>query len=40
MPVVFVAFGAEEPRGPADDEHHFGSRTYVRRLIDADDPRS
>ena len=32
-PAVLVAFGAEEPRGPADDEHHFGSRTYVRRLI-------
>ena len=38
VPVVFVAFGAEEPRGPADDEHHFGSRTYVRRLTGADDP--
>jgi Iap family predicted aminopeptidase len=32
LPAVFVAFGAEEPRGPADDEHHFGSQTYVRRL--------
>jgi hypothetical protein len=32
LPVVWVAFGAEEPRGPGDDEHHFGSRTYVRRL--------
>jgi len=31
MPVVFVAFGAEEPRGPGDDEHHFGSQTYLRR---------
>ncbi len=32
LPMVLVAFGAEEPRGPADDEHHFGSQTYVRRL--------
>jgi hypothetical protein len=29
-PVTFVVFGAEEPRGPADDEHHFGSQAYVR----------
>ncbi len=28
-PVVFVAFGAEEPRGPGDDQHHYGSRAYV-----------
>jgi hypothetical protein len=33
-PVVFVAFGAEEPRGPADDEHHFGSQAYVRREVE------
>ena len=32
LPVVWVAFGAEEPRGPGDDEHHFGSQEYVRRL--------
>jgi len=32
LPVVWVAFGAEEPRGPADDEHHFGSQEYVARL--------
>ena len=32
LPVVFVAFGAEEPRGPGDDNHHFGSRTYVAEL--------
>jgi hypothetical protein len=38
VPVVFVSFGAEEPRGPADDEHHFGSQTYLRRLPDAGDP--
>ena len=32
LPVVLVAFGAEEPRGPADDDHHYGSRAYVARL--------
>lgn len=32
LPVVFVAFGAEEPVGTADDEHHFGSRHYVREM--------
>ena len=32
LPVVFVAFGAEEPRGETDADHHYGSRTYVRRL--------
>lgn len=31
-PVVFVAFGAEEPRGEGDDLHHFGSRAYVERM--------
>ncbi len=31
-PVVFVAFGAEEPRGPGDDRHHYGSREYVATL--------
>ena len=36
LPVVLVAFGAEEPRGPADDEHHFGSQTYVQRLTAAE----
>ncbi|MBA2774803.1 MAG: M28 family peptidase, partial [Nocardioidaceae bacterium] len=29
LPVVFVLFGAEEPRGPGDDDHHYGSRVYV-----------
>ena len=29
-PVVLVAFGAEEPRGPGDDEHHFGSQAFLR----------
>ena len=28
LPTVFVAFGAEEPRGDPDD-HHYGSRRYV-----------
>ena len=32
LPAVFVAFGAEEPRGPTDDDHHYGSRQYVDRL--------
>ena len=31
LPVVFVAFGAEEPRGPGDADHHYGSRRYVDR---------
>lgn len=29
IPVRFVAFGAEEPRGEGDDLHHFGSQQYV-----------
>jgi aminopeptidase YwaD len=32
LPVVLVAYGAEEPRGDGDDLHHFGSRTQVARL--------
>ena len=32
IPIVFVAFGAEEPRGSGDDLHHFGSRVYVASL--------
>jgi hypothetical protein len=32
LPTVFVAFGAEEPRGPTDDDHHYGSRRYVDEL--------
>ena len=31
LPVVLVAFGAEEPRRPGDDGHHYGSRAYTRR---------
>ena len=36
VPVRFVAFGAEEPRGESDDMHHFGSRQYVRRMPSAE----
>lgn len=36
LPVVLVAFGAEEPRGPSDDEHHYGSRAYVESLSRAE----
>jgi hypothetical protein len=32
LPTVFVAFGGEEPRGPGDDMHHFGSRHYVATM--------
>ncbi len=32
QPTVLIAFGAEEPRGPGDDMHHFGSRHHVREL--------
>jgi hypothetical protein len=32
MPVVFVTFAAEEPRGDGDALHHFGSTAYVDRL--------
>jgi Zn-dependent M28 family amino/carboxypeptidase len=35
QPVVLVAFAAEEPRGPGDDRHHYGSRRYVSALPDA-----
>ena len=30
--VRFIAFTSEEPRGPGDSLHHFGSRAYVNRL--------
>lgn len=36
LPVVWVAFGAEEPRGDGDDDHHYGSRAYVARLSGAE----
>jgi aminopeptidase YwaD len=32
LPVVLVAFGAEEPRGATDADHHYGSRAYVASL--------
>jgi aminopeptidase YwaD len=32
LPVALVAFGAEEPRGASDADHHYGSRTYVASL--------
>ena len=32
LPVVWVAFGAEEPRGDGDDDHHYGSRAYVTEM--------
>ena len=35
-PVVFVAFGAEEPRNAMGTAHHFGSRAMVARLSDAE----
>ena len=31
-PTVFVAFGAEEPRGQGDALHHFGSQQHVADL--------
>jgi aminopeptidase YwaD len=36
LPVVFVAFGAEEPRGVGDDWHHFGSQEYVAQMSNAE----
>lgn len=35
VPVRFIVFGAEEPRGPGDERHHHGSRHYVAELDDA-----
>ncbi|HEU5110687.1 MAG TPA: M28 family peptidase, partial [Micromonosporaceae bacterium] len=32
LPIMWVAFGAEEPRGPTDADHHYGSRAYVDSL--------
>jgi Zn-dependent M28 family amino/carboxypeptidase len=32
LPVQFIAFGAEEPRGSGDALHHFGSRHFVADL--------
>lgn len=36
LPVVLLVFGAEEPRGPSDDDHHYGSREYVAGLSPAE----
>lgn len=33
--ITFVVFGAEEIAGSDPDAHHYGSRTYVRRLTAA-----
>jgi len=34
LPVRFIAFGAEEPRGSGDALHHFGSQQHVADLSD------
>jgi Zn-dependent M28 family amino/carboxypeptidase len=36
LPVVFVAFGGEEPRGTGDLEHHYGSLHYVAAMSPAE----
>jgi peptidase M28-like protein len=36
LPVVLIGFGAEEPRGSTDADHHFGSRAYAARLSAAE----
>ena len=36
LPVVLVAFGSEEPRGPSDADHHYGSTAYVESLTRAE----
>ena len=36
LPVVLVAFGSEEPRGPSDADHHYGSTAYVDSLPQAE----
>jgi aminopeptidase YwaD len=36
LPVVLVAFGSEEPRGPSDADHHYGSTAYVASLSPAE----
>ncbi len=36
IPVVLVAFGSEEPRGPGDESHHYGSRAFVADLSTAE----
>ena len=36
IPVRFIAFGAEEPRGAGDTLHHFGSQQHVAKLSKAE----
>jgi Zn-dependent M28 family amino/carboxypeptidase len=36
LPVTFVAFAAEEPRGDGEARHHYGSRAYVHRMSPAE----
>ena len=36
LPVRFIAFGAEEPRGSGDALHHFGSQQHVAELSRAE----
>ncbi len=36
VPVRFIAFGAEEPRGDGDALHHFGSQQFVADLSGAE----
>lgn len=36
LPVVLVAFGSEEPRGPSDADHHYGSTAYVNSMTQAE----
>jgi Peptidase family M28 len=36
LPVRFVAFAAEEPRGEGEAWHHFGSQAYVQRMSPAE----
>lgn len=36
LPVRFIAFGAEEPRGSGDSMHHFGSQQHVADLSGAE----
>lgn len=36
VPVRFIAFAAEEPRGPGDEDHHFGSLQHVRDMPGAE----
>ena len=35
LPTMFIAFGAEEPRGDGDNRHHYGSRAYVASMSTA-----